>query len=199
VSPAFSGDDASVVFAGRTSLYRIIRTKIDDRKTDTIATPPPWPPNYGAPGDPSPDGAYTTYAEPAASVNGRYVSYTGWAPCCVAWIVYVKDLQTHTATKIPTRETAKWLGSTDSLVAHVWEGFDIVRPDGTRVRGISYPMVRTLGGMRYDASPDGKWLAVSADIARDGPRVIELVDLSTGMRLPLGFTGDMGSPAWRPE
>jgi len=196
VAPTFSGDDSSVLFAGRTVLSNILRVRLDGSATDTIAVPPPYPPNYGT--DPTFDGAYTSYSSPSASAGGRYVAYNGLASCCVTWVVYVKDLQTGTRTKIASRELPKWLGSTDTLVAHVLDGFDLMRSDGSRVRGIPYPRITTLDGMRYDVSPDGRWIAVATYIGSNSKTSIELVNLTTGVRLPLAFTSGMTYPAWRP-
>ncbi|MDP1860598.1 MAG: hypothetical protein Q8K82_18125 [Gemmatimonadaceae bacterium] len=182
-TPVFSGDDASILFAGRVSLERILRVSIATGAVDTVAIPPP-------------DG--TSYGDPAASRNGRFVAYSEFPPCCSPWVVAVKDLQTGTTTKLPQREMPRWLGATDSLVTHVPAGFDILRPDGTRVRGIAYPGVLSSEGITYNPSPDGRWLAVSADISNDAERMIEIVDVSNGMRMPLAFTASFGSPAWRP-
>jgi Tol biopolymer transport system component len=74
--------------------------------------------------------------------------------------------------------------------------------DGTlfaiRANGADY---RVLGtgpiGSGYESwatwSPDSKWIAVE----RHGP-VIEIINTETGLRLPLGFTGYLRMPSWRP-
>ena len=196
-TPAFSRDGAWVYFAGRATHTSIMRARLNGGGLEAVATPaPPGSPWY-TDTSAAPDGAYHSYADPAPSPDGRYLAYSGLASCCVPWVIYVRELATGRTTKRPGAELPKWLPGTDTLVAHSAAGFVLVRPDGSTVRSVAYPAVTTLGGMLFDVAPDGRWLAVSANI--EGPsRRIELLSLETGMRLPLAFTTDMGSPAWRP-
>lgn len=183
--PAFSADDASVLYTiGETSQRRIARARLDGSRTDTIASP-------------SPNGVYNSCFSPVMSASGRYIAYTGvHYNCCPFVDVFIEDLQTGTTTKIADHETPKWLGKTDTLVAHTSSGFDVFTPDGARLRGIPYPPNQSSTLLAYDVSPDGQWLVVSFG-------QFEIVNLNTGMRLPLGFTaGDVpatwSEPAWEP-
>jgi hypothetical protein len=190
-APAFSGDGAQIYFAGRTILSHILRAPVGGGATDTIARPAPYPADIT-----TPDGWYTVLTAPAATTNGRFVAYTGVASCCVDWLTYVADLTQGTRTRITGREMPKWMPGTDSLIAHAWQGFDVLRPDGTLVRHVPYPVIATIGGMRYDIAPNGRWLAVAGDV--EGRRLIELVSLESGIRLPLAFTAGWSSPSWKP-
>jgi Tol biopolymer transport system component len=67
----------------------------------------------------------------------------------------------------------------------------VTHPDGTALRAASP------AGHRYEPwtswSPDGHWLMAE----HEGP-FIEVLEVATGLRLPLAFTGYLTTPAWRP-
>jgi Tol biopolymer transport system component len=68
----------------------------------------------------------------------------------------------------------------------------VMNPDGTGVRQVGSADGSYAFGI--DWSPDGKWIvAKNARIDR-----IELVNATTGVALPLGFTNGMSGPSWRP-
>lgn len=68
----------------------------------------------------------------------------------------------------------------------------VVHPDGTGLRQAS------AAGESYEPSvswsPDGKWLVTT----HYGPYV-EVIEVATGLRLPMMFTGNLTDPAWRPN
>jgi hypothetical protein len=192
-SPTFSADGAWVYYAGGASrLPSVIRGRTDGTAQDTLAVPPAGP----APYDPTNlylDSAYIGYAAPVPSPSNRYVAYTGMSPCCVGWAMWVQDLVNRTRVKIIDHELPRWIPGSDLLVAHGHDGFDIYRPDGTRLRGIPYTTMASPFVLSYDVSPDGHWL-----LAARGSAGFELVNLESGMRLPLAFTASWSSPAWKP-
>jgi Tol biopolymer transport system component len=68
----------------------------------------------------------------------------------------------------------------------------LMNADGTNVH------VNTAPGRNYSEglfswSPDGVWLAAR------GPSSIELLNIDTGLVIPLGYTASYDSPAWRPS
>ena len=66
----------------------------------------------------------------------------------------------------------------------------LLRPDGSEARSVPHA-ADWPGGWPYTMSPDGEWAVVQRG-------VLELVNLRSGLELPLAFTGGMGAPAWRP-
>jgi len=178
-SPRFSYDDSRVYFAGRTTYPDILRAHLDGTGIDTVAIPPA--------------DSYGGYWEPAPSPDGRYIAYTD---CCSANPLRVLDVSTgQTVTGLPGRQP-RWIARTDTIVTVTATGFVLLRPDGTVVRTIPCALSElTL----FDLSPDGRWIAVSANVDAEASALhIDLISLDTGLRLPLGYTKDMGSPAWRP-
>ena len=68
----------------------------------------------------------------------------------------------------------------------------VMNPDGTGVRQVSQGDASY--GFGIDWSPDGRWI-----VAKNGRNnMIELVDATNGVTLPLGFTNGMNGPSWRP-
>ncbi len=69
----------------------------------------------------------------------------------------------------------------------------IMRPDGSDQRPITDPVTQRYS-FGFDWSPDEAWL-VAANVFTGR---IEIVNVETGMTLPLAFTGGMTSPSWKP-
>jgi hypothetical protein len=86
--------------------------------------------------------------------------------------------------------SVRWSPGNSSLLVSAWNGeLFVVNSNGTGYR--------TLGdGPWYKSwasfSADGEWIAVE----RYGP-VIHLINVQSGLVLPLGFTGYMTMPEWR--
>ncbi len=181
ISPRFSSDEKWVYFAGRTTWTSIVRAHTDGTGFETLASPP--------------IDSYGSYFDPAPSPDGRYLAYTAFSPCCLQSGLRIVELATGNTVLGPAVSQPRWMVGSDSIVASTGAGFSIVRLDGTVARTVAAPLY---GGAPFDLSPDGKWVAVSSNHGEWGPRTIDLVRLEDGMRLPLGYTIDMGSPAWRP-
>jgi hypothetical protein len=68
----------------------------------------------------------------------------------------------------------------------------LMRPDGTGIRQVSAPDVHYERGLTW--SPDGKWL-----VARNTwTQRLDLIEVATGLTIPLPFTFGMAFPAWKP-
>lgn len=180
-SPRLSYDEEWVYFAGRTTWTSIVRAHPDGTGYEVVAVPP--------------NDSYGSYYDPAPSPDGRYVAYAAFSNCCLQNGVRILELATGNTVVGPDVSQPRWMPSSDSIVTSNSAGFAIVRLDGTVARTVASPLY---GGSPFDLSPDGRWVAVSTNHGEWGARTIDLVNLDDGMRLPLGFTTDMGSPAWRP-
>jgi Tol biopolymer transport system component len=67
----------------------------------------------------------------------------------------------------------------------------LVRPDGSEDHAVSTPEHFSSAGL--DWSPDGRWLIARAEAA------LELIEVSTGLTLPLAFATNLDWPVWKPE
>lgn len=67
-------------------------------------------------------------------------------------------------------------------------GIELVKPDGTG----QHLLGQETYDMAFDWSPDSQWL-----IGYTGAN-LELVQVSSGLRLPLAFTAGLTSPSWKP-
>ena len=130
--------------------------------------------------------------DPAPSPSGRYLAYRTYDPYPDLKF-RVLDTSTGVTTTITGADGARWMQRADTLVAlsaSISRPLVLLRPDGSEVRsvphGADWP-----GSFPYALSPDGQWAVVQRG-------VLELVNLESGLELPLAFTVGMGSPAWRP-
>jgi Tol biopolymer transport system component len=69
----------------------------------------------------------------------------------------------------------------------------LVRPDGSDLRVLSSPDIRYMDGI--DWSPDGRWIVASRFYRGN----IDLIEVGTGLTLPLAFTSGLTEPVWRPR
>jgi len=176
-SPRFSFDEECVYFAGRSSNAAILRVHPDGTGLETVVAAPTSP--------------NSRYYNPAPSPDGRYVAYSAsFDP-----VTRILDLATGEVAEGPQGRQPRWIIATDSLVVSTDTGFVILRADGAAVRSVRTPL---FNDSPFDRSPDGRWVAVSTDRSQWGPRTIDLVNLDSGMRLPLGFSEGMIWPAWKP-
>ncbi|MCC7001926.1 MAG: hypothetical protein IT357_07200 [Gemmatimonadaceae bacterium] len=110
----------------------------------------------------------------------------------IDFFLHVVDTLTGTTTQLPQRgfPSVRWSPNGSGLLVSAWNGqLFVVSSNGTGYR--------TLGDTpNYTSwasfSPDAAWIAVE----RNGP-VIDLINVQTGLVLPLGFTGYMRMPEWR--
>jgi hypothetical protein len=189
-SPRFSADEEWIYYAGGMGHSSIIRVHPDGTGSEVLVGPI---------GD-----EYITYGgnyEPVPSPDGRHVAYLPMYYCCRLTGLRILDLSSGDTVVGPYANHLRWIPGTDSLVAstsdgfEVSEGFAVLRLDGTVARSVA---ARMYGESPFDISPDGRWIAVSTSDGNSRTRLIHLVNLDSGMRLPLGYSTYMGSLAWQP-
>ncbi|HVH69237.1 MAG TPA: hypothetical protein VM716_15315 [Gemmatimonadales bacterium] len=138
----------------------------------------------------SPDGSES---RPALSPDGQWLAYSSDG------FVHVRSLVTGARTALNARGTApRWSPSSDAI-AYVNAADDagysgplrVVRPDGTEDRQLVIEEAYAPG---VDWTPDGKYLV--AKTANYG--LLELINVATGTRIPLPYSGLLQTPAWRP-
>ena len=132
---------------------------------------------------------------PSLSPDGTRLAYSsGFTP-------YVLDLRTGVATQLsPNRgagtiwsPTGEWILYTETYSHAGYSGaLHIVRPDGTDDR--------IIGDGAYYAggtwSPDGRYAIATR--STPSPSGMQLIDITSGMRLPLVYGRAWFGPAWRP-
>jgi Tol biopolymer transport system component len=118
---------------------------------------------------PSPDGTKIVY------LNGGF---------------WIRTLATNADTLLAVGGGAPRWSPTGEWIAYDSIGFlKIVHPDGTGAHSL-----RNAGYLlgKVDWSPDGQWLVYR------GPTELELINVVSGLVLPLAVTLNMNDPAWRP-
>jgi Tol biopolymer transport system component len=93
----------------------------------------------------------------------------------------------HSPHWAPTTNHIAYIGTIGDTQAGT---LNIVQTDGTGSRIVSGNMY----DFSIDWSPDEAWLVARNDVTRK----IEIVNVSSGMILPLGYTGTVGAPTYRP-
>jgi len=180
VWPHYTHDGAYVYFAGRptTTNYMIWRVASDGSGAVRI----------------SPDSVSgTAEVRPAPSSDGNrlayvYVTYYGTATIRIKY--FGSDT---TSTWYVNGNTPRWDPVADRLAyvqqygGPIW----VVNADGTAGRVVSAPQ-HQYEERTFDWSPDGQWI-----VAR-GTNVLELINVASGLTLPLGYSSNMNMPTWRP-
>ena len=127
--------------------------------------------------------------QPSPSPDGRGVAYTGW------------DGQLHVYNYVTATDTSyainaygahwspdgNWIAYTTSDVSQI----HIVRPDGSGAQAVS---AGSSYGWSFDWSPDSKWLVAS----NLSTQTLTLIQVQTGLELPLGYTAGLTQPTWKP-
>lgn len=184
-SPRFSRDGQWVFYnqgdptRNATSLWRV-RANGTGAQQLTPDTPAFYTNDLDA--SPSPDGTRIVYGTDRAR---------GWGISPPHRLV-VMTLATREVRDLGAVGNApRWSPVADRIVYERDRRLWVVNADGTGGRAL------TPGVPGYDQnvswSPDGRWIAAT----RDGP-FIDLINVDTGLVLPLGFSGFYTDPAWRP-
>ena len=136
------------------------------------------------------------YADPSGiawreslSPDGTRLAFTAENPA----IIRVYTIASRTVSSWSVRgHTPRWSPTSDSIAfATQWGGpIHLMKSDGTGMRQVSAPN-RSYSETSIAWSPDGAWL-----VARGA--VLELINVASGLTLPLGYTGALAEPVWKP-
>lgn len=135
---------------------------------------------------------------PSISPDGTHLVYTV-APSGIFFRAYVRDLTTGDTTRLSDNQAAGtlWSPAGDWIVyaaSYPYAGYSgplhLVRPDGTEDHELSGDPYFWGGSW----SPDGSYVLVMRAAA---PGHAELINVETGLRLPLIYDRTWYGPAWR--
>lgn len=133
------------------------------------------------------------YADPSGiawreslSPDGTRLAFTAENPAIIR--VYTIASGSVSSWSVPGH-TPRWSPTSDSIAFATQHGgaLKLMSSDGTGVRLVAN---RTYGETSIAWSPDGAWL-----VAR-GTAVLELINVATGLTLPLVYSGALVEPAW---
>jgi hypothetical protein len=105
--------------------------------------------------------------------------------------VEVLDIASGTVTSLGTGNMPRWSPDGQWIVLIRGGGLILVHPDGTGERQLSAPAAGYQGELSW--SPDSKWI-----IAPNIGYLSDLFEISTGLRLPLRYSGSFQAIDWRP-
>ncbi|HJR67494.1 MAG TPA: hypothetical protein VJ802_13780 [Gemmatimonadaceae bacterium] len=136
--------------------------------------------------------------KPSASPDGGRVVFVSDRLCC-SQSLFILHIDSRAIDTLRSETGAnfygdmpRWSPVDDDRIAYVDNRIWLTSASGGVQQAITPAGKRYVGGI--DWSPDGRWIiARSAD---DG--FLHLIEVSTGLTLPLAFTGRLWSPAWRP-
>ena len=136
------------------------------------------------------------YADPSGiawreslSPDGSRLAFTAENPA----IIRVYTIASGTVSSWSVRgHTPRWSPTTDSIAFATQGGgpIHLMKSDGTGMRQVSTPG-RTYSETSIAWSPDGAWL-----VARGA--VLELINVASGLTLPLAYSGALAEPVWKP-
>jgi hypothetical protein len=134
------------------------------------------------------------YADPSGiawrgslSPDGTRLVFTAENPAIIR--VYTIASGTVSAWRVKGH-TPRWSPVSDSIAfATQWGGpIKLMSSDGTGARLVN---ARSYGETSIAWSPDGAWLVAKG-------AVLELINVASGLTLPLAYTGALAEPAWKP-
>jgi hypothetical protein len=181
--PQYSPDGTWIYFAERN--LELWRLRNDGSGAERIG-----PPTTG----------YSHDTKPSISPGGDRLVFTTNRVCCSTSLMVlhlesraIDTLRSDTGANVygVFGDSPRWSPVDDNRIAYLNERVWLTSADGKTQQALTPQGKRYFGGI--DWSPDGRWI-----IARsfsDG--LLHLIEVSTGLTLPLGFTGRLVSPAWR--
>lgn len=174
--PAYSHDGAYVYFSGATTAnFGLWRADADGTNPHLLYTDPS---GLAWRSSPSPDGTRLAFTNAGTYPAGVQV-YTLASNTVSTWAV-----MGHTPRWSPVAETIAFVTPYGGSVF-------VMNSDGTGVRQVT-SVGRFYGETSLTWSPDGAWL-----VAR-GPASLELLNVTTGATLPLGYSTLLIEPVWKP-
>lgn len=146
---------------------------------------------------------HTVQRWPSVSPDGSLLAFENDSSYFLGFTIQFMDLATRTVRPLRLGgERPRWSPLGDQVAFVNAQSVWLVRPDGTGLRRLTVSDRQYLAGLTW--SGDGHWLLAHAMIKGQGSMVV-LIEVATGMELPLGFTknwsdSDNGPavPAWRP-
>jgi Tol biopolymer transport system component len=175
--PSWSRDGSTIYFSRITgagsTLWRVSPTGTND---DSL---PNQTPSFDVFSSPSPDGTQLAYvADMTSTADLRLLSVSTGA---------VTSLRTASAWSpawAPTGNTIAYLGSIDTPGP-----IELINADGTGQRTLTTAWYAA----DFDWSPDAQWI-----IAAQQPGGINLINVASGITIPIPNTTNFWSPAWQP-
>lgn len=170
--PSASSDGQWVYFSGVDSaVQHLWRIRPDGSQLEALSAPgagPEW--------------------QPGISMNGSLLAFVGWGPA-----INIRDLSTGNTTSTGVLGESPQFSPVEDRIAfltdHRGAEVALMDSDGTNVRALTSSSDYQHG---LDWSSDGQWI-----IARNWEQLV-LIEVATGMVLPLPWSQGLTQPAWRP-
>lgn len=181
--PQYSSD-GWIYFVGRAGGIGIYRVRPDGTGFARVTTATP--------------GGQETHPSPSPDGTRVVVMSTDFTGCtCTGESFALRILDVATGVSSPINVGGSWprWSPASDLIAFLDRNgaLTVARSDGSGKRAVSS------AGRRYggpiDWSPDGRWVVATSSFDSPG---LHLIEVETGMTLPLTFTTGLNNPAWRP-
>ena len=132
---------------------------------------------------------------PSISRDGRYLGFYAVTESAFGVVIRVLDLQTrnYVGTDIPGI-LAEWSPASDSLafVELPSRRLRLMHSTMSGGRYITPPGGEVSASQQLAWSPDGRWIVAPSQTG------LEVIEVSTGLRLPLAFAANLRNVAWKP-
>jgi hypothetical protein len=137
---------------------------------------------------------YDVDMRPSLSPDGTKLAYMTNRTRPDALTISILDVASGTVTPLDVAaEGVRWSPTDADVLAYVHnDAIVVMRSDGSAQRQVSSPDVRY--DPVFDWSPDGAWIVARAHSLG----MLQLINLTSGLTLPLPFSTQLEQPAWRP-